>query len=67
MPPKRLRRRPPSLAQLTLRLEPDLNQPPKAPPSPALLEALAELLLTATGMTIPTTSAEDGDERENRR
>lgn len=67
MPPKRLRRRPPSLAQLPLRLELDLNQPPKAPPSPALLEALAELLLTATGVTTPTTSAEDGDEREDRR
>lgn len=67
MPPKRLRRCPPSLARLPLRLEPDLNQPPKAPPSSALLEALAELLLTATGVTTPTTSAEDGDEREDRR
>lgn len=67
MSPKRLRRRPPSSTQLSLRLEPDANQPPKAPPSPALLEALAELLLTATGVTTTTTSAEDGDEREDRR
>jgi hypothetical protein len=67
VPSKKLRRRPPSPTQLRLRLEPDVNQPPKAPPSPALLEALAELLLTATGVTTPTMSTEDGDEREDRR
>lgn len=71
MPPKRLRpkncaERPPSPTQLPLQLEPDVNQPPKAPPSPALLEALAELLLTATGVTTTTTSAEDSDDREDR-
>jgi hypothetical protein len=60
------RRRPPSPAQLRLRLEADPNQPPKAPATPALLEALAELLLTATAVTSETTRAEGGDEREDR-
>jgi hypothetical protein len=60
------RRRPPSPTQLSLLLEADPNQPPKAPSSPALLEALAELLLTATGVTTATTRTEGGDEREDR-
>jgi hypothetical protein len=34
-------------------LEPDLKHPPKAPPSPALLKALAELLLTRHGRDNP--------------
>jgi hypothetical protein len=60
-------RRPPSSpAQLRLTLETDPNQPPKAPATPALLEALAELLLTATAVTSETTRAEGGDEREDR-
>lgn len=59
------RRRPSSPAQLRLTLESDPNQPPKAPATPALLEALAELLLAATRPT--TTSAEGSDEREDRR
>ena len=45
------RHRPPSPFQLSLIFEPDRNQPPKAPPSAALLEALAELLLAAMSTT----------------
>ena len=43
------RSRPPSPSQLRLSFEADRDQPPKAPPSAALLEALAELLLAAMG------------------
>lgn len=62
------RQRPPSPSQLRLTFEPDRNQPPKAPPSAALLEALAELLLAA--MSPPTVTANGGeadDERQDRR
>jgi hypothetical protein len=62
------RQRPPSPSQLRLTFEPDRNQPPKAPPSAALLEALAELLLAA--MSPPTVTAHGGeadDERQDRR
>jgi hypothetical protein len=41
------RNHPPSPSQLRLSFEADRDQPPKAPPSAALLEALAELLLEA--------------------
>ena len=43
------RSRPPSPSQLRLSFEADRDRPPKAPPSAALLEALAELLLAAMG------------------
>jgi hypothetical protein len=57
------RHRPPSPSQLSLIFEPDRNQPPKAPPSAALLEALAELLLAATGtLTVTTSSGQADDE-----
>jgi hypothetical protein len=62
------RQRPPSPSQLRLTFEPDRNQPPKAPPSAALLEALAELLLAA--MSPPKVTANGGeadDERQDRR
>jgi hypothetical protein len=58
------RHRPLSPLQLSLIFEPDRNQPPKAPPSAALLEALAELLLAAMGTTTVTArSGEADDER----
>ena len=60
--------RPPSPSQLRLSLEADRDRPPKAPPSAALLEALAELLLAATGgVGVTTASGEAGDERQDRR
>ena len=62
------RSRPPSPSQLRLSLEPDRDRPPKAPPSAALLEALAELLLGAMGtITVTTGSGEASDERQDRR
>ena len=62
------RHRPPSRFQLRLTFEPDRDRPPKAPPSAALLEALAELLLAAMGtMTVTTVSGEADDERQDRR
>ena len=62
------RSRPPSPSQLRLSLEADRDRPPKVPPSAALLEALAELLLAAMGtMTVTTGSAEVSDERQDRR
>jgi hypothetical protein len=62
------RRRPPPPAQLRLSLEAERNQPPKAPPSTALLEALAELLLTAMSATTVATNGEEAvDERQDRR
>jgi hypothetical protein len=62
------RSRPPSPSQLRLSLEADRDRPPKAPPSAALLEALAELLLAATGgVGVTTASGEAGDERQDRR
>ena len=62
------RSRPPSPSQLRLSLEPDRDRPPKAPPSAALLEALAELLLAAAGgVGVTTASGEAGDERQDRR
>ena len=62
------RSRPPSSSQLRLSLEADRDRPPKAPPSAALLEALAELLLAATGgVGVMTASGEAGDERQDRR
>jgi hypothetical protein len=49
-------------------LEADRDQVPKGPPSAALLEALAELLLAAMGtMTVTTVSGEADDERQDRR
>jgi hypothetical protein len=60
--------RPPLSAQLRLTFEPDWNQPPKAPPSAALLQALAELLLAAMGPTsVSADSEEADDERQDRR
>ena len=62
------RSRPPSPSQLRLSLEAERDRPPKAPPSAALLEALAELLLAAVGGVGVTTGAgEVGDERQDRR
>jgi hypothetical protein len=62
------RSRPPSPSQLRLSLEADRDRPPKAPPSAALLEALAELLLAATGgVGVTTGGGEVGDERQDRR
>jgi hypothetical protein len=62
------RHRPPSPSQLRLSLEADRDQVPKGPPSAALLEALAELLLAAMGtMTVTTVSGEADDERQDRR
>ena len=60
------RRRPPSPSQLRLSFEADRDQPPKGPPSTALLEALAELLLAALGRTTMTTGGgEASDERQD--
>ena len=62
------RQRPPSPSQLCLSFDADRDQPPKRPPSAALLEALAELLLAATGgVGVTTASGEAGDERQDRR
>jgi hypothetical protein len=62
------RSRPPSPSQLRLSPEADRDRPPKVPPSAALLEALAELLLAATGgVGVTTASGEAGDERQDRR
>ena len=62
------RSRPPSPSQLRLSLEADRDRPPKAPPSAALLEALAELLLAAMGgVGVTTGGGEAGDERQDRR
>ena len=62
------RSRPPSPSQLRLSLGADRDRPPKAPPSAALLEALAELLLAATGgVGVTTGGGEAGDERQDRR
>ncbi len=61
------RNHPPSPSQLRLSFEADRDQP-KAPPSAALLEALAELLLAAMGtMTVTTGNGEASDERQDRR
>jgi hypothetical protein len=62
------RHRPPSPAQLRLSFEADRDQLPKVPPSAALLEALAELLLAAMDMVTATTgSGEASDEHQDRR
>ena len=62
------RSRPPSPSQLRLSLGADRDRPPKAPPSAALLEALAELLLAATGgVGVTTSTGGVGDERQDRR
>ena len=62
------RSRPPSPSQLRLSLEADRDRPPKVPRSAALVEALAELLLAATGgVGVATASGEAGDERQDRR
>ena len=62
------RNRPPSSSQLRLSFQADRDQPAKAPPSAALLEALAELLLAAMArMTMTTASEEGSDERQDRR
>ncbi len=59
-----LRRLPRSPSQLRLTFEPERSQAPKAPPSAALLEALAELLLTAVGTAaVAARSGEADDER----
>jgi hypothetical protein len=55
-------------SQLRLSFEADRDQLPKVPPSPALLEALAELLLAALGTTtVRTGSGEASDEHQDRR
>ena len=60
------RHRPPSPSQLRLSFEADRDQLPKVPPSAALLEALAELLLAALGrMTMTTGGGEASDERQD--
>jgi len=62
------RRPQPTPMQLTLTLEPDSNQAPKATPSAALLEALAELLLAAIGKGQADDQIEEAhDERQDRR
>ena len=62
------RKHPPSPSQLRLSFEAGRDLPPKAPPSAALLEALAELLLAAMDtMTMTTGSGEAGNERQDRR
>jgi len=62
------RSRPPSPSQLRLSLEADRDRPPKAPPSAALLEALAELLLAAVGgVGVTTGIGGAGDDRQDRR
>ena len=45
--PRRRRHHNPQLEQLYLALDDGRNRPPAAPSTPAILEALAELLLTA--------------------
>jgi hypothetical protein len=61
-------RKPSSPSQLRLSFEAGRDLPPKAPPSAALLEALAELLLGAIGtITVTTGSGEASDERQDRR
>jgi hypothetical protein len=53
---------------LCLSFDADRDQPPKRPPSAALLEALAELLLAAMGTMAETTgSGEASDERQDHR
>ena len=60
------RHRPPSPSQLRLSFEADRDWLPKAPPSAALLEALAELLLAALGrMTMTAGGGEASDERQD--
>jgi len=62
------RNHPPSPSQLRLSFEAKCDQLPKAPPSAALLEALAELLLAAMDtMTVTTGSGEAVDECQDRR
>lgn len=61
------RRRQSTPMQLTLTLEPDRNQPPKATPSTVLLEVLAELLLAAIGTGQADQIEEAHDERQDRR
>ena len=63
------RQRPPSPIQLRLTFEPERSRPPEAPPSAALLEALAELLLAALGSKTVMTAGngEADDERQDRR
>ncbi len=62
------RNHPPSSPQLCLSFEADRDLPPRVPPSAALLEALAELLLAAMGTTTATTgSGEARDECQDRR
>jgi hypothetical protein len=57
-------RSPPSPTQLNLRFDDIRNRPPPAPPTPEVLDTLAELLLAAmTGLQ----DGEAGDEPENRR
>ena len=62
------RQRPPSPSQLCLSFDADRDQPPKRPPSAALLEALAELLLAAVGgVGVTTGTGEADNERQDRR
>jgi hypothetical protein len=62
------RGRPSSPSQLRLSFGADRDRPPKVPPSAALLEALAELLLAATGgVRVTTGGGEASDERQDRR
>jgi hypothetical protein len=57
-----------SPAQLSLSLDRDRNRPPVAPPTPDLLQVLAELLLDAvTATTGGAPSREVGDEPQDRR
>lgn len=50
--------------QLCLTLNDSLNRPPAAPATPAILEALAELLLAAAGTM---TEGSQNDAREDHR
>lgn len=54
----------PSSTQLSLRFEDPRNRPPPAPPTPDLLETLADLLLAAV---VGLGNGEVGDEPEGRR
>jgi hypothetical protein len=54
----------PPLMQLSFLFDDPRNRPPTAPPTPDLMETLAELLLAA--MTTPR-DGEAGDEPEDRR
>jgi hypothetical protein len=54
----------PSSTQLSLRFEDARNRPPPAPPTPDVLETLADLLLAAM---VGLDDGEAGDEPEDQR